>query len=276
MSMQRILRIGRPLADRRGRARRRGFSIIEVLVVCCVILLLVGMILPALSTMRYRSREAVSLSNLRSISSRLWMYADESNGLPPVFLPAKESYYPPDEITPTTINGTTIAGRWFDHSFAYHLAFAPAIPRSALLAPGSNVTAMTPAEESRGGLATDYWLASVFYADPPYWHTLTQVGPSQWHAQRLGDMLFPSNKGVVFQYAVYGAPRMRPRQFVLGQRGVRGGVAWGDHSVTIVTQGDLLPGVPNFFDHYQQPPPGLLDVGLPIHETAHGIRGRDR
>lgn len=262
-------------------ASLRGVSLIELLVVCCLVLVLVGIFLPALARMRHHSRESASLARLRSIHGRLSAYADESRDLPPVFLPSRESYHPGDDIEPTEINGRMFTGRCFDHSFAYHLAFSPPIPPSALVAPGSAVMpATSPGGE--GGPISDYWpvpdfwVASVFYANPSYWNPLTQTGPSQWHAQRLSDVVFPSNKGVVFQYAVYGAPGMRPRQFVLGQRGVRGGVAWGDHSASIVTQGTLLPGVPNFFDHYQQPPPSLLDVGLPIHETANGIRGRDR
>lgn len=255
---------------------RRGVSLVEILVVFCILVLLAGLVVPALSSIRHRSRETKSLSNLRSISSRLWVYADEFRDLPPVFLPAQESYYPGDPIEPTTINGRTISGRWFDHSFAYHMAFTPPVPDAALLAPGSNTVPTTSPGEADVSDFAEYWIASVFYADPVYWNPLTQTGASQWRGQRLSDMVFPSSKGFVFQYVVHGAPGMRPRQFVLGQPGVRGGVAWGDHSATIVTQGDLIPGVPNFFDHYQQPPPGLLALGLPIHETANGIRGRDR
>ncbi len=45
--------------------RQRGFTIVEVLVVVSIIALLVGLLLPALSSVRKTSRATVSLSNLR-------------------------------------------------------------------------------------------------------------------------------------------------------------------------------------------------------------------
>ena len=56
---------------------KKGFTIIEVLVVVSIIALLIGILLPALGRARDVALQSTSLSNLRQISAGLAAYAGD-------------------------------------------------------------------------------------------------------------------------------------------------------------------------------------------------------
>ncbi len=58
----------------------RAFTLIELLVVVAIITMMLGVLLPALSNARQRSRATVCLSNLRNLGQGLVMYADAAGG----------------------------------------------------------------------------------------------------------------------------------------------------------------------------------------------------
>lgn len=79
---------GRRDTMKRHTRYRRGFSLLELLVVIGIIALLVSIALPSLSSARKQSRSAVCLANLRTLGQGWTMYAQEhSDRLLPGRLP---------------------------------------------------------------------------------------------------------------------------------------------------------------------------------------------
>ena len=62
---------------------RRGFTIIELLVVIGIIAILIGILLPALMQARRQAKDLACESNIRQISQALLIYATENQGLFP-------------------------------------------------------------------------------------------------------------------------------------------------------------------------------------------------
>jgi len=75
----------------KSRARRRAFTLVELLVVIGIIALLISILLPALNKARAQSQKTVCLSNLRQLSVALSAYASDHGGsiIPSFNMPAQ-------------------------------------------------------------------------------------------------------------------------------------------------------------------------------------------
>ena len=67
-------------AQKRHQSSRRAFTLIDVLVSLAIIAVLIGLMLPALSSIRETSRKVVCSSNIRQIGLSTAMYADDYKG----------------------------------------------------------------------------------------------------------------------------------------------------------------------------------------------------
>ena len=63
-----------------GRARRTGFTLIEMLVVIAIIGMLAGMVFPVFVRAKERARQSVCISNLKQLSLAMRMYLDDNDG----------------------------------------------------------------------------------------------------------------------------------------------------------------------------------------------------
>jgi prepilin-type N-terminal cleavage/methylation domain-containing protein/prepilin-type processing-associated H-X9-DG protein len=79
---------------RRPAAQRRGFSLVELLVVVAIVAMLLAILMPSLSRARAQSRLSVCLSNLHEIGLGIQAYAYQYNGAIPRGIAEPMPYFP--------------------------------------------------------------------------------------------------------------------------------------------------------------------------------------
>jgi len=75
------------MCRRSNKLSRRAFTLIEIIVSIFVIAVLIGITIPSLAAARHSARDAVSMSNLKSLGVAIELYQLEHEGLMPYFVP---------------------------------------------------------------------------------------------------------------------------------------------------------------------------------------------
>lgn len=137
---------------------RRGFTLVELLVVIGIISALVGMLLPALNAARAEARITVCQSNVRQLVLGLAMYANENRGK-----------YPPNQALGAP-------GRfWYDADRVGYLLFPGALTRDLL----GRVAVCPDDEFALRSYAMNLWASSAIDSN---YKSLIGVRGTLWHA----------------------------------------------------------------------------------------------
>jgi prepilin-type N-terminal cleavage/methylation domain-containing protein len=197
-----------------GAGRRSGFTLIELLVCIGIAGLLVALLAPQVAGVRSAAMGVRSRQNAVQLGLMLTLYAATNRDLPPVFFkPLVQRLNTLEDDQTYTIDGHTVRGGWWFNGDRFFLVFDPPAPERVLMAPGRPLPTRWSADYNGGAssLNADYSLSDSFFADPAYWRYGGDRGPHQWRAQRFGDVLFPSQKGMLWQRTVWHIPRLGPR-----------------------------------------------------------------
>lgn len=84
-----------------GKRRHGGFTLVELVVVIGVVIILMGVLVPALTSARASARKIVCLANLRQIGAAVHLYADDNHGNIP-FGPKAPPFLSPANFYPST------------------------------------------------------------------------------------------------------------------------------------------------------------------------------
>lgn len=255
-----------------------GFTLVELLVVIGVIAVLLALFVPRFAKTRADVRFLTNLSAIRQASVMVVGYtSDNRDFVPTVFPPIYVNPAQGDPFIQVEVRGAKIGGAWFLNGSSFHLSLSPVPSYASVRAiEAPRRAGVVRVDGTETAKMSDFAIVDAFYADPDYWTRDKQIGPPQWHAQKISDVAYPSQKAIMWQPILFGRSGFEYGFPSCCADGVRSPVVWADMSATDEVVGQLKWGVPNAW-HYGLPEaPSANANWAPLLGTELGILGQDK
>ena len=247
--------------------RPNGFTLIEILVSIVVIAILMGLIVPAVWSVRVASRDTVSLANLRSHAQVFAIYGNEWEGAFPYFTDPKV------EKTPIMLRGKL---EHIDY-FAAHGLWSLVLAENGYYDGNHHHQSFYHPSDSdgNGGRRTSgissYYYPCAFLASSQFWNPRTRTGPEQWRMMRQSSVRFTNEKAILVESTFkYYFDRTK---VMWRDPSIQVGVAFVDGSADSYSVDTLSVGYEKGEGTY----PGSIharDIPYGMH-TIDGVLGRD-
>lgn len=245
------------------RRRRRGVTVVELLVVIVILSIVLAIVIPALAGARRQARTVTNTSMLRQAHAALVMYAgDYRDHFPYLATPGEPE-------APIRIGQVVVRDGYFGAQMKYWTALiAPAYLDAAPKTLALSERRQQPAIGSQGeGLYTSrYWLTHAAVARPAWWDDASGAPPPELadlRGMRLTDVAYPSEKGLLLDVkaGVFdGAPDAPDGNAYIG---IADGAARGENWEQLIEAGRYV----------DQRPYGA--IAWPVLSTRFGLAGKD-
>lgn len=223
---------------------RTAFTLIELLIVIAILAVLIALLFPAIAAVRRRADAVLCISNARTFGQLMAIYTNENKDTYPFVrdwgISAAQSR---DRIVGFAVTEPVLSQvRWLSFwEISYLLTgrnqvyanarwmYCPRAPQAKLAWTGS-VELPWLADASDIGQVPSYLYAEVFIRKPSYmvgkttwtygggtWPVPPDYAISAYGPVRLGDVRFPSRKGVAYEATAWHSGRYRPQKNVYQQ-----------------------------------------------------------
>lgn len=239
-----------------GARWRHAMTLIEVLAAVAIVGVLLGLLVPALASVREGAVEAKSLRNLRTHAQAATLYAGDFRDFAPFFADPDATW------SIVRGGGLTLEFEFFESSEVWVVALVDDYYQLGLTQNWS--VFVYP-----GGDSAIYQYSPSFIARPEFWNMRTR-GAGQLGPNRLSDVSFPSDKAVFVEWhPKSGLP-------IWGGRGVAIDARWGmamvDGSARRISTDRLAKPV----EAGEGSAYGArFSIGVCGMHTVDGVRGRD-
>ncbi len=236
----------------------RGFTLVEMLVTIGIVAVLIGIMIPALSGVRFEAAKTVTLANQRGAFETLTHYMIDHDGEFP--------YYgtPGTHEAVLEWDGRQIDDRyWSQPRFWGLYLHTQGYEGWTSLGPEAHARSYEERrnDEECAGCGPRYEslhvLTNTLYAEPNFWLEEIEAHKRYHRGMRGSQIAHPSAKAILIM-AVYGDPTNPDARTLMH---------FGDGHGELVRFVDLEPGVMRGHMNFS---------GWPAFSTKHGVRGRDR